>query len=83
MEKRSIRMMLPVLLLLIMNLTGCAKNIRYLTNKDRIWIIPKNVEVKTTEGTITTDEELVAGYRGHLFQDHIDADNQVINQVQK
>ena len=78
MARRYGIMMLPALLLLTLSLSGCAQNIHYLTDKAKIWIIPKGTSVKSTEGLITADDDLVAGYKGHLFQEQLDADAQAI-----
>ena len=74
MAKLCIHSTLTVLLLLGLNLNGCAQRAVYLTNNDRIWFIKKGTPVKTTEGTIVADDDLVLGYRGHLFQDDLTAD---------
>lgn len=79
MGKNYIKVMLPALLLLTLSLSGCARlTPRYLTDKERVWVVPKGAAVKTTEGVLTTDEEMILGYKGHLFQVHITANDETL-----
>lgn len=73
------KMMLLGLVLLSLNLTSCVRlTPYYLTSKEKIWIVPKGTTVKTTEGLITTDDDLVMGYKGYLFEIEKEKDTQIM-----
>lgn len=66
--------MLLLLTSLTLCLSSCVTMPRYLNSDDRIYFIPEGTIFNTTEGPVRANDTMVAGYKGHLFQDDLDAD---------
>ena len=72
------KVMLFVLVLLTLNLNGCAEKLVILREREKVWLVPQDTIVQTTEGSLKTDAEMVLMDKGYMLEKIFQANDEAL-----